>query len=58
MRYRRWQPLNKTMPLEVAEAMRERAAKTNDTAAARYLLLGAETIEHHAPKPQKKRRRL
>lgn len=49
MRYRRWQPLDKTMPHEVAVAMRERAAKTTDKAAARYLLLGAETIDHNTP---------
>lgn len=52
---RRWQPLDKAMPREVAKAMRERAAKTADATAAGYLLLGAETIEHHAPKKRKRR---
>ena len=35
--------------------MRERAAKTTDKAAARYLLLGAETIDHNTPQPKKRR---
>ena len=52
---RRWRPLTKTMPREVVVAMRERAAKTDDTTAAHYLLLGAETIEHHMPKTKKRR---
>ena len=56
MPWQPWRPLDVTRPGEVAKAMRERAAKTNDTTTAGYLLLGADTIEHHMPKPRKKRR--
>lgn len=38
--------LSPRRPVQVPEALRERAAKTKDTGAAGYLLLAADTIEH------------
>ena len=39
-------PLSPRRPIQVPEALRERAAKTKDTGAAAYLLLAADTIDH------------
>ena len=51
----KWRPLAATHPYEVAEALRERAAKISDRTTAGYLILAAETIEHHAPETRKTR---
>lgn len=52
---RRWTPLDKTKPREVAKALRERAVKVDDLTTAGYLELAADTLELYAPKEKKKR---
>lgn len=49
-----WRPLSSTQPREVAEALRQRAAKIDDDTTIAYLLLAAETIDLCAPQPPKK----
>lgn len=44
-----WRPLSSTQPREVAEALRQRAAKIDDDTTIAYLLLAAETIDRCAP---------
>lgn len=53
---RRAYALDPDQPAEVVRALRDRAAKTANTADAGYMVLAANTIENHLPKTRKRRR--